>query len=30
MMPITASRPMHGAHVSAASGRIGRAMRMKP
>ena len=30
MMPITASTPMKGAHVAAASGRIGMAMRMKP
>ena len=30
MMPITASRPIHGAHETAASGRIGMATRMKP
>ena len=30
MMPMTASRPIHGAHSLAASGRIGMAMRMKP
>ena len=30
MMPITARRPIHGAHLTAAVGRIGMAMRMKP
>ena len=30
MMPITASRPIHGAHVSAPSGSIGTAMRTNP
>src|SRR5437764_14254693 len=30
MMPITARPPIHGAHFTAASGRIGRAMRTKP
>ncbi len=30
MMPITASRPIHGAHFTAACGRNGMAMRMKP
>src|SRR2546421_5616800 len=30
MMPITASTPMYGAHRTAASGRIGMAMRIKP
>ena len=30
MMPMTASTPMHGAHFTAACGRIGMAMRTKP
>ena len=30
MMPITASSPIHGAQLLAASGSIGNAMRMKP
>ena len=30
MMPITASTPIHGAHLTAACGRIGMAMRTKP
>ena len=30
MMPITASSPIQGAHVCAASGRMGSAMRMNP
>ena len=30
MMPMTARRPIHGAHSFAAPGRIGMAMRMKP
>ena len=29
-MPMTASSPIHGAQSTAASGRIGMAMRMKP
>ena len=30
MMPITASSPIHGAQLFAASGSIGSAIRMKP